>query len=427
MKLLNQSLTYLSLSILAIVTMWAVVFYLNMLSEIKSSIDEGLENYKRLIIQNAELDSSILTKSYFDESFFSVHNINIQKALSLKDVYRDTVIYMQDADDEQLEPEPVRMLTTAFELNGQYYQLKVANSMVEEDDLINELLWDVAWLYLILISGIILVNNFVLRKLWKPFYDLLALLKNFRLGSTQKLPETNTQTKEFRDLHDAVNTFLQHSHEIFEQQKQFIENASHELQTPLAIATNKLELLLETQGIQPTHGEKIGEVFHIIQRLIRLNKSLLLLSKIDNKEFFDNQPILINDVVLQTIREMEPLATFKKVKVSITEDAKLMALMDATLANSIVSNLLKNAILHNVENGAIQISISHQAIKVCNTGVDQALDKERIFNRFQKSNSAAGTGLGLAVVKAVAAVYDFNVSYHFKDRMHCFEIKFSSI
>ncbi|MBR9778046.1 MAG: HAMP domain-containing histidine kinase [Cytophagales bacterium] len=428
MKLLNQSLKYLSISILGIVTVWSVVFYMNMLNEIKSSIDEGLENYKRLIIQNAQVDATILTKTYFDESFFTLRKIAAEEALKMRDSYIDTEIYMQDADDQAPEPEPVRMLTTAFEYNGQYYELKVANSMVEEDDLINELFWDVVWLYILLIAGIMVVNNIVLKKLWKPFYDFLKELKNYRLGSTQKLPETNTQTREFLDLQQAVNTLLQHSLAAFEQQKEFIGNASHELQTPLAMVTNKLELLLESSDLKQAEAEKIAAIFQIIERLVRLNQSLLLLSKIDNKQFFDNQQVSINEVVQQNRLELEELASFKPLNITVTELEVLKVTIDPTLADILVANLLKNALFHNIKNGRVNISLSKDSLRLCNTGVSQPLESEKLFSRFHKTDSrSSGTGLGLSIVKAIADLYGFTIAYHFEKGEHVFEVKFSSL
>lgn len=424
MKLLNQSLKYLSISILAIVTIWAVVFYFNMLNEIKSSIDEGLENYKRLIIQNAQQDSTLLIKNYFDESFFAIQRINKQEALSIKDKYFDTVLYMQDADDEKPEPEPVRMLVTAFELNGQYYELKVANSMVEEDDLIKELLWDVIWLYIVLILGIVLINNIALKKLWKPFYEFLNQLKTFRLGNSQHPPNTNSNIKEFNDLKAAVNTLLEENITAFDRQKQFIGNASHELQTPLAIAINKLELLIENGNLQHEQAESIAEVMEIINRLVRLNKSLLLISKIENKQFLDNQSVCLNEVVQKNIGDLEEMARFKKVEFLLNEKAELSFQMDASLANVLVSNLIRNAVFHNVPNGNVSVEILDDSLKICNTGSSQKLDGDLIFTRFYKPNNSKGTGLGLAIVKAISDLYNLKVSYSFDKTVHCFQIEF---
>ncbi|MAC96273.1 MAG: two-component sensor histidine kinase [Flavobacteriales bacterium] len=425
MKLLNQSIKYLSVSILAIVTVWAVVFYFNMLNEIKSSIDEGLENYKRIIIQNAEQDSTILTKNYFDESFFVIRKINKQQALTIKDKYLDTLLNMQDADDETPEAEPVRMLVTAFELNNQYYELKVANSMVEEDDLMKELLYDIIWLYLSLIISIVFINNLVLKKLWKPFYDLLNQLKKYSLGKSPTLPKIKTKTKEFTDLQNAVNTLLLHTIETYEQQKQFTGNASHELQTPLAIVTSKLELLFEDGNLQDKQAENIAEVMSIIEHLVRLNKSLLLLSKIENKQFLDNQSVLLNKVVQKNIGDLEEIANFKNVNLSLIESTELFVQMDSSLASVIISNLLKNAIFHNLSNGKVSVEIFENIIKISNTSKAQKLDENLIFNRFYKpNNSSKGTGLGLAIVKAISDLYGFKVSYSHNNALHCFQVEF---
>jgi len=424
MKLLNQAIKYLSVSILAIVTVWAAIFYFSMLNEIKSSIDEGLENYKRIIIQNAEMDSTILTKNYFDESFFTIRKIEKEQALSFKDQYLDTFLYMQDADDKAPESEPVRMLITTFYLNEQYYELKVANSMVEEDDLMKELLNDIIWLYLSLIISIIFINNIVLKKLWKPFYNLLEQLKKFRLGKDSNLPKIETKTKEFTDLQDAVNTLLQHTIKTYDQQKQFIGNASHELQTPLAIVTNKLELLIEDENLQNTQAEYIAEVMNIINRLVRLNKSLLLLSKIDNKQFLENKTVSINKIVQKQISDLEELWSFKKVNISFKQTAELSVEMDSSLADVIVTNLLKNAISYNISNGQISVEISERTLKISNTSQVPKLDQNLIFNRFYKPNhDSKGTGLGLAIVKAISDLYGFKVSYAYNN-IHTFEIAF---
>ncbi len=425
MKLLNKSIKYLSVSILGIVTIWAVVFYVNMLKEIKSSIDEGLENYKRLIIKNAIKDPSILNKQYFDESFFTIHKIDEKLALSIKDRYVDTILLMQDADDIAPELEPVRMLITAFKINGQYYQLKVANSMVEEDDLIRELLLDVIWLYIILIIGIVFINNIVLKRLWKPFYDLLNQIKKFHLGKTQKIPETKTNVKEFTDLQKAVNTLLAHNINVFEQQKEFIGNTSHELQTPLAIATNKLELLLEQGNFNSMDAENITEVYQVIQRLVRLNKSLLLLTKIENKQFLDNKTISINEIVKQCLHDLEDIIAFKNINIIVENKFDLKVNMDTSLASIMISNLIKNATFHNIENGKMEIIISDNFLEINNTGDIEKLDEKLIFTRFYKSNSKSSSGLGLTITKAIASLYAISLSYNYKQTLHRFKVDFS--
>ncbi|MEG1590923.1 sensor histidine kinase [Chryseobacterium sp.] len=425
MKLLNRSILHLMTYLLLIVSLWSVIFYFNMLDEIKGSVDEELENYKRQIVFKAEKDPTILQQKTFDEGFFSVNKISEEEALSFKDTYEDTEIYAQDADDEAPELEPVRILTTVFEQNGSFYQLKIFNNMVEEDDLVKELLWDAAGLYILLIFSILFINNFVLKRLWKPFYELLDELKNYRLGISKSLPNVETKTKEFSDLQDAVTTLLQYSEKSYEQQKEFIGNASHELQTPLAIAISKLELLIEKENFTEDQAEKIAEIMEIIERLVRLNRSLLLLTKIENKQFFDDQEIKINDIVEKNIEDLSDIAEFKEVEIIFSENSELLVKADAALINIIISNLLRNAIFHNIKSGKVEVKIDAKKLSVLNTGTGHSLSHEKIFTRFQKSEEhQSGSGLGLAIVKAIAELYDFSISYDFKNGLHEFSVNF---
>ncbi|MGD1319320.1 sensor histidine kinase [Chryseobacterium sp. 2R14A] len=425
MKLLNKSILHLMGYLLLIVSFWSVIFYFNMLDEIKDSVDEELENYKRQIVFKAEKDPTILQQKTFDEGFFSVNPISKSEALNFKDTYEDTEIYAHDADDEAPELEPVRILTTVFEQNGNFYELKIFNNMVEEDDLVKELLWDAAGLYVLLIFSILILNNLVLQRLWKPFYELLNELKNYRLGISKTFPKVKTKTKEFSDLQDAVTTLLQYSEKSYEQQKEFIGNASHELQTPLAIAINKLELLIEKEDFTENQAEKIAEIMEIIERLVRLNKSLLLLTKIENKQFFDNQEIKVNDIVRKNIDDLQDIADFKQVEIHFTENNELSVDADAALMNIVISNLLRNAIFHNIKSGKVEIIIDSKKLSVFNTGAEKSLNQEKIFKRFQKSEEhQSGSGLGLAIVKAIAELYDFSVWYDFKNGMHEFSVNF---
>lgn len=422
MKLLNQSLKYLSVSMFLVIGLWAFVFYFSMLSEIRDSVDEGLETQKRQILQRIESDTNTLLQHSFEEGFFAIRKI--QKPLGpAGDYYADTMMSMQDADDDEPEQEPVRLLQTVFQRQNQYYQLTLINPMVEEDDLIQELLWKAVWLYVLLILCIVFVNNWLFKRLWQPFYSLLSQLKLYRLDKAGKLPEVETRTKEFRDLQTAVNTLLVRSLETYEQQKQFIGNASHELQTPLAVAGNRLELLIEKGGLTEAQAETLAGVHEMIQRLVRLNKSLLLLTRIESKQNFINQEVSLSQVIQQTVAELEEMADFKHLRVHVEGLTDWRVSMDPSLAETLVRNLIRNAIFHNVEGGAVEIRIEDQKFRVCNTAEGKALDAEKIFTRFYKSDDGhSGTGLGLAIVSAVCKLYGFSISYFYQNQQHCFEV-----
>jgi signal transduction histidine kinase len=412
MKLLNHTLKYLSITLFVIISIWAAIFYINMLDEVYDSLDDGLDNYKLLIINKAGEDSTILSKTEFAESNYEIREIPEAIALQRKDTHVDTLMYMVNEEDY----EPVRMLTSAFRMNNRYYELKVIASMVEEDDLIEDLLYSLIWLYLAMIASILLVNNFLLRKTWKPFYVLLEQLRGFKLGKDPMLTPTETKVKEFKELNEAVSLLINRSLETYHGQKQFIENASHELQTPLAISINKLELLTEKEDMDEANLMAVGQVIQTLERLTRLNKSLLLLSKIENKQFQENERVDINAVFKNLIEEFTDFADYKNVTISYWEHGQLYADMSKNLAEIFVTNFLKNAIVHNDSNGWVQVAVNPTSFTITNSGSDVPLDKDKIFQRFQKkSNEKNTTGLGLAIVKAIADLYGLSVTYSYQN------------
>ena len=420
MKLLNHTLKYLSITLFVIISIWAAIFYVNMLDEVYDSLDDGLDNYKLLIIKKAEEDSSILSKKEFAESNYEIRELPESIAISRKDVHQDTLMYMLNEEDY----EPVRMLTSAFTLNDKYYELKVISSMVEEDDLIEDLLYSLIWLYVAMIASILIVNNFLLKKTWKPFYLLLDQLKQFKLGKDAMITPAETQVKEFKELNEAVSLLLDRTLETYQGQKQFIENASHELQTPLAISINKLELLSEREDLTENNLVAIGQVIQTLERLKRLNKSLLLLSKIENKQFQDNEQIDINAIFKNLIEEFSDFAEYKNVQISFQENGQLYTFMNKNLAEIFITNFLKNAIVHNTENGSVDVTVNSSSFTVHNSGSNVPLDGQRIFQRFhKKSNEKNNTGLGLAIVKAISDLYGLSVKYDF-DNGHKMTVSF---
>lgn len=426
MKLLNQSIKYILLSLLAIIVLWGVVFFFSMTSEIRENVDEGLSNYKRQIVFQAHRDTTVLSRVDFDEGFYAIRQIEKEKALTIRDHYTDTIIRIRSMGDTHSKLDAVRMLTTAFEDDGFYYELKIINPMVEKEDLIRRLLINMIWLYAALIITILVINNLVLQRLWKPFYHLLSKLQSYRLGSGKTLPEIKTKTKEFKDLEEAVKTLLNHSNKVYTQQKEFIGNASHELQTPLAIAIAKLELLLEEEQLQAHQAEKLAEILEITERLVRLNKSLLLLTKIENRQFLNTQTVSINAITQRTIDELRELSQFRNLTIQLKENAHITTKMDPALAEILVLNLLKNAISHNrTKTGDITIELNKDIFSICNTGTDTPLEASEIFTRFYKSPSdKENSGLGLAIIKAVTDLYGIQIRYAFKTGQHCFEIHF---
>jgi hypothetical protein len=183
MNLLNYTLKYLSLALLFVISIWAVLFFFNITDEVKDSLDDGLENNKMLVIKKVEKDSLTIIRAGFSDHNYAIREVSEAQGLKFVDSYKDTLMYTLNENDF----EPFRMLTSVFNHQGKYYELKVVSSTVEEDDLIEDILYSMIWLYALIISSILLINNLVLKKIWQPFYQLLNRLKSFRLDRDKEI------------------------------------------------------------------------------------------------------------------------------------------------------------------------------------------------------------------------------------------------
>lgn len=424
MKLLNRSLVYLSVAFFLIIGIWSAIFYYNLKDEIRDSIDDGIENNRLLILQKVMVDSTLLFQNEFSGNNFKVNQISKEQAFNYRDEYKDTMMYRLNENDL----EPVRILHSAFEHLDNYYQLTIISSLVEEDDLTEDSFWSVLWLFVILITSVILINNLVLKRIWNPFYEILDRLKTYRLDQGEIPKDVETNTKEFIQLQEASNILFRSSRDSYASQKQFTANASHELQTPIAIITNKLELLLESEDLKEKDAKTIDEVISMANRLKKLNQTLLLMVKIENKQFLDNELISINRLALEITSNYQELSNFKNIAFDFQQTDELSVLMNPSLAEILISNLIRNAIFHNINDGKINIKITDHEFQISNNSKVKQLESKTIFNPFEKDQSSkhqAGLGLGLAICKSICKSYGFQISYHFNEDLHYFSIQFN--
>ena len=421
MKLLNYTTTYFSGILLVLISIWAVVFYFAMFDEIYDSIDDGLDNRKTVLIDRISKDPNLMQKPQLDEYLYTIEKVDFKKYRGFKDTYNNTLMYMINEEDY----EPVRTLESIFRLNNEYYKIKVVTSMVEEDDQIQNLLFYTILLYSVLVISILILNNFFLRKVWKPFYNLIAQLKNFRLEKNQTIAYTPTKIEEFTLLNNSIEKLLQKTQESYEGQKQFIENASHELQTPLAIAINKLELLFEENELTDHQAEQLQQALDNLERLKRLNRSLLLISKIENDQFQQKQNLDIKTLIEEINSNFSEMASHKNVILNFSASEKVSKNINPDLAYMLFSNLIKNSISHGNSGTNILMEFDEKKFSISNFSESKSLEEELVFERFQKFNSNTNsTGLGLSIAKSIAEKYGFKLTYSYKKGQHIFVLNF---
>lgn len=420
MKLLNHTTKYLSLLLLPLITLWAIAFYYAMLDEIYDSLDDGLENQKILLMQRLKEDPAILQNSDFNGHVYAFNPISKDTYLQFKERYRDTLMYMHNEDDF----EPVRFYESTLTHKNNFYTLKIITSMVEEDDLVSDLVSYLIALYVLLVISILLLNNILLKKIWKPFYHSISQLKNFKIEKENKITTQPTTIDEFKLLNDTITKLIKKSSDSYIEQKHFIENASHELQTPLAISINKLELFLENNPLNETQTKALSSVLDNLDRLTRLNKSLLLLSKIENREFLDEEIIDFSTLTETIIEDFDDLLQHKNMTIHFENNDLPKIKMNKDLAIILLTNFIKNAIVHGHPNTEITVQLDSNLWSIANEGKPEALNQNYLFTRFKKvGNNKKSSGLGLAINKAIASKYNLELSYHYND-LHAFFVHF---
>ncbi|UGU15465.1 HAMP domain-containing histidine kinase [Sinomicrobium kalidii] len=281
-------------------------------------------------------------------------------------------------------------------------------------------------LALIFISLLIILQVLSRRSL-KPFNKTLQILDGFSIAE-EKLPKFDyTNVKEFVHLHLSLEKMFRHSISLYQSQKEFTENASHELHTPLAIMRTQLDLLIQQPDLTKKQSEIVSSLYHNIGHLTRLNKNLLFLANIEHRSNEELELIHVSELVEGALVNVQALQKKNKLDVITHIEPDCFIRSNRVLLFSMVTNLLSNAIRYNCPKGNITIILKKTTLIVSNTGQNKKLDEELIFHRFNKNHELSkGFGLGLSIVEKICVFHGWKIKYSFKNQQHVFMVSFNS-
>ena len=423
MKLIYKIALRLSLFLLPLLTLWAVIFYFTMVREINDEADDALEDYSELIIMRMLAGQPLPKMNEGSNNSYSITGVSPEYAAAHPAFsYHDAEVYIPEKE----ETEPARVFTTIFrDRDGAFHELQVAMPTFEKDDLqLTMLRWLVS-LYLLLLVITVGTTLWVFHKSMRPLYTLLGWLDSYVPGRKAATVPNDTDIREFRRLNESAQQAVDRSEQLFEQQKQFIGNASHELQTPLAVLQGRLEYLVDTAGLGEETMLELSKMQGTLSQAIRLNRTLLLLTRIDNGQFPESSDVDIAAMLRELQRMYADIYSEKQLRFSLDIAGSFTQKMNESLASVLLSNLLKNACIHSRDAAQVSISLRDGLLEVANGG-DAPLDATRILERFyQGARKEGSTGLGLALVRAVAEYYGMDLSYGFSGGMHRFRVRFS--
>lgn len=420
MRLFHLVLWRISLALIVVLTVWAGFFYMAVVEEVNDEVDDTLEDYSEGLIIRALSGEDMPTASNGSNNQYYLYEVSESYAASHPQItYRDEMVFIT----EKSETEPARVLITIFRTEDErYMELVVYTPTIEKLDLLRAILGWIIFLYVLLLLIILSINIWVFRKNMKPLYVLLKWLDSSQLGKKNEPLENTTKITEFRKLNAATMAFAERGEKLFEQQKTFIGNASHEMQTPLAICRNRLEMLMEDETLTEHQLNELIKTHQTLENLTRMNRSLLLLCKIENGQFADTRSVCLNDILAHYLDDYKEVYAYRNITVTVTTDSSFCVEMNDSLVSVLVTNLLKNSFVHNIDGGFIYIKITADTFEISNTG-EKPLDRERIFERFYQGQKKEGsTGLGLALVDSICKANHLTIDYTYVENRHIFTI-----
>ena len=397
----------------------APLFYITAHRLYVGEVDESLILTKSKFMQRSV--SELKIKDIATWNSFN-YKIKIEKDKALNN---DTLFNTSFYNFSEKEIEPIRELNSPIVIEGENFTLSVKSNLLESEDLITTLL--VLFIIIIAFSflGILLINKWFSTLLWKPFYQTLQKIENFEIDKNTNPEFKKSDIEEFNSLNCSIEKLIKRNIVIYKNQREFVENAAHELQTPIAVFKAKIDTLIQRDDITQGQSEVLISLNDAISRLNRLNKNLLLLSKIDNLNYNQDEKISIKELIENKTDFFTEQAKQKNIKIEISLKNDIPIISNIVLTEIMINNLLLNAIRHNIKNGRIDILISHKALIITNTGKAEKLSKEKLFSRFYKSNTSKnGNGLGLAIVKKITDLNHWTVSYSYLNSVHTFTVQF---
>jgi two-component system, OmpR family, sensor kinase len=326
-------------------------------------------------------------------------------------------IYIQNLEEDELEL--FLEYSNQLKIKGSYYSIKIRQAAFESEDLITIIGFSFFILLLSSFGISFVVNKKMNKTIWADFEQNLQKIEKYSFRENNSISLLTSDIEEFDRLNRGVNHLTEKLKSDYLALKEFTENASHEIQTPLSILLLNLEEILQ-QNLPEEILKKVVSSINAVNRLSTLNKNLILLTKIENKQFIADKKLVFNDIVKQKIADFEPLFEAKNLNIQLDCQQDFVLNMNEQLADILIGNLLSNAVKHNITGGRIEIWINKNEFKICNTGEKNSMTQETIFNRFVKGNSKS-FGLGLAIVKNICDTHGLDIQYSQKE-MHCFRI-----
>lgn len=389
-----------------------MMLFLFLRHEVSKEIEEQLELQTDMVAEEIRMGRNV----NFPLVQITKGNVQLMK---LPRVFKDTLLY----DRLQKESEGYYYFAESKKISNNYYRIKVMTTYIGWNNYSRTIIYIFMCIAVMLIILGTLVNYFISSRIWKPFLINLKRMKGYSVSSKEALELARTDVKEFQEMNFVLADLAARGRREYNALKEFTENASHEIQTPLSILRTRLESISQLP-VNDDLARLLNDAKQAALRLNKVNKGLLLLAKLENDAFIDKQSILVHEVLQRNFDLMEDLFQTKALKVTLAIQHKEV-FVSSSLMEILISNLLSNALSYSPVKGSVSISITDEYLEIGNEGSPLTFEESKLFTRFGKgSPGLSGNGLGLSIVKQICISYQWNIAYRYAENQHFFKISF---
>lgn len=323
---------------------------------------------------------------------------------------------------------PSLQVSTRREIRGQWYRISSVAFLPEPDDIyLNGIILVFAWTFVFLISLVVVLSEVFSWHILRPFNATLEAMQQFAVDQENGVTLDETSTDEFRELNAFLLTMTDKARRDYTSLREFTENASHELQTPIATMTAKIELLMQT-GLDEEQLGMISAIHDESQRLTRINQSLILLARLDQYRLPDDASVNFSDELRASLQRFSDWLEMKSIRLRAEIEPDVRLSCDQSLAEMLLTNLISNAIRHNVLEGELQVRLDGHRLLIRNTGAAPTIPVEQLFERFRKGNAAIDSiGIGLAIVRKICVLHGYRLSYEYAAGYHTITVGFGGM
>lgn len=420
MKLLYKSSLYLIIATIIVFLLSGVIIYFMLKSIIQEEVDEQLIEHKRLVVD--ELNNLSSFDHYIMPKDSSVVIGGIVDSESDTSGTFTNAMRFSPLEEEEV---PFRVLSFAASCFEETRMISIYHSTIENDDVFEAILFSLLIIFGFIIIAITLLNYMSMNRLWYPFRRILDQITGFDFRNKDGFKPVHSNIDEFQDLNKKLIHMTDKLTSDYIALKEFSENASHEMQTPLAIIQSKLELLFQKNNTNPETMQSLNAAYQAVNRLSRLHQELNLLTRIENKEFTAGDKTQIRKMIQDQVDNFSDIIQMKNLTLETELDSDPTIRANSFLMETLLSNLFNNSIKHNIEKGEIQIRLTENEFIISNSGPEPSCATDDLFQRFRKGNPASSsTGLGLSLVKQICEYHYFSLTYSFQQNQHIIKIRF---